>query len=170
MSYNSTPSAWASSTYYQKNARVLYDSKYYYSLGNHTSSASFDSSLWGGYTTLSRTGQEKAEFIWIPSYNTRTSHAPRSKTVRFGDGYEQRTQDGINNELLNFDLTFNDRNLLEAEAILNFLWRMKGYMSFAYTTKAPYDTEKLYVCRNYDSSQTFHNNYTISATFEEVVI
>lgn len=170
MSYNSTPASWATSTYYKKNSRVLYNSKYYYSLEDHTSSGSFDTSKWGGITTFSKTGEEKSEFIWIPSYNNRTNHSPKSKNVRFGDGYEQRSQDGINNELLNFDLSFNDRDLLETEAILNFLFRMKGYLSFVYTAKPPYDTEKLYVCRNYESSQNFFNNYSISASFEEVVL
>lgn len=170
MSYNSTPSSWSVSTDYSKNSRVLYNSKYYYSLEDHTSSSSFDSSKWGGYTTFSKTGQEKPEFIWTPSYNNRVSHAPKSKIIKFGDGYEQRSQDGINNELLSFDFSFNYRGLLEAEAILNFLFRMQGYLSFIYTAKPPYDTQKLYVCRNYDSSQNFFNDYAISATFEEVVV
>lgn len=170
MSYNSTPSTWSSSIYYPKNTRILYNSKYYYSLEDHTSGVSFDSSKWGGYSTFSKTGQEKPEFIWTPSYNNRVSHTPKSKNIKLGDGYEQRSQDGINNELLSFDLSFNDRSLLETEAILNFLFRMKGYLSFIYTAKAPYDTEKLFVCRNYDSAQNFFNNYSVSATFEEVVI
>lgn len=169
MSYDSTPSSWATSTYYSKNSRVLYNSKQYYSLSNHTSGASFDSSLWGGYATFSKTGEEKPEFIWIPSYNKRVNHSPKSKTIKFGDGYEQRTQDGINNELLNISLSFDGRDLLETEAILNFLYRMKGYLGFIYTPSAPYNSQKLYVCRNYEATQVFFNNFSITATFDEVV-
>ena len=170
MSYDTTPFSWAQSTYYQKNTRVIYNSKTYYSLISHTSSSSFETDKWGGYATFSKTGQEKPKFIWIPSYNKSVNHSPKSKTVKFGDGYEQRTQDGINNELLSIDLSFNSRDLYETEAILNFLFRMNGYLSFIFIGNAPYDSEKLFVCRNYNSSPVFYDNFNVSATFEEVVV
>lgn len=90
---------------------------------------------------------------------------PRAKTVRFGDGYEQRQQDGLNPVLRVYQLTFrnshDDTRELEA-----FLERHGAVKAFLWT---PYDTQRqsTYVCREW--TPTIHHHYTdISCTFEEV--
>ena len=43
------------------------------------------------------------------SYNVKCYTASCTKQVQFGDGYEQRIQDGINNLKQEFSVTFNNR-------------------------------------------------------------
>ena len=57
------------------------------------------STLWNGNMDVTIDGSTSVEpyFFWSPSYNISTSHSPRIKAIQFGDGYEQRLKDGINN-------------------------------------------------------------------------
>ena len=42
-----------------------------------------------------------------PAYGVQKTSAPATRTVRFGDGYEQRTSLGLNQNPKVFSLTFN---------------------------------------------------------------
>lgn len=59
----------------------------------------------------------------------KTEHKPSIKTVRFGDGYEQRSPNGLNHSQRVFTCDFrveaNDRDSFE-----QFLLRHGGYKSF----------------------------------------
>ena len=76
---------------------------YWYSLvdGNEDNPPNLGDNNWGGVTTFT-TGPDDLgaplypHFVWAPSYNAATSVEPRVLKVRFGDGYSQRTPDGIN--------------------------------------------------------------------------
>ncbi len=162
-------SVYSGGTTYYKNDIVKDGSNFYYlnvesSLG---SGPSVTSSNWGGLVSVG--GETKPEFIWTPSYNLTIAVEPKVKSIRFGDGYEQRYADGINNSLLNLDLTFEKRNTKEATAILHFLQSRKGFESFYFTPPEPYSTRKKFVCRRWDSSIPFFNNYSIKVNLEEVV-
>ncbi|WP_244598897.1 phage tail protein [Escherichia coli] len=39
------------------------------------------------------------EFYWLPEDGMKTENKPSIKTVRFGDGYEQRSPNGLNHAL-----------------------------------------------------------------------
>ncbi|WP_289709328.1 phage tail protein [Escherichia coli] len=39
------------------------------------------------------------EFHWLPEDGMKTENKPSIKTVRFGDGYEQRSPNGLNHSL-----------------------------------------------------------------------
>lgn len=39
------------------------------------------------------------EFYWLPEDGMKTENKPSIKTVRFGDGYEQRSPNGLNHSL-----------------------------------------------------------------------
>lgn len=69
------------------------------------------------------------EFYWLPEDGMKTENKPSIKTVRFGDGYEQRSPNGLNHSLRVFTCDFrveaNERNSFEL-----FLARHGGYKSF----------------------------------------
>ena len=97
-----------------------------------------------------------------------TTHAPRTKNIKFGDGYEQRFKDGINNDLLSLSLNFDGRDLLEAKAILHFLESKNGAESFFFRPPSPYDALRKFTSSEFSSSIIFKNNINITATFKQV--
>ena len=151
--------------------------KYYYSTSNNNSgvdsSSLTDAATWGGVTRWN--DKTKPEFIWAPSYNNTVDNTPRINSVVFGNGYEQRHKDGIFNNLIKISLKFEHRNTKEAQAINHFLRARNGAESFVFNKlPEPYNDlnaggyTKLFVCKGFTNDFVFYNNYTISATFEEV--
>lgn len=140
----------------------LYCTSTHLSYTTEPSTTQFD-----GYTTYY--GEVKPKFIWVPSYGSNLDQQPRVLTTKFGDGYESRIDDGINNNLLTIKLTFEQRSLAEITAIIHFLTTRNGKESFIYTHLQPYNIAKKYICRQWNDSQAFYGNYNLTATFEEVV-
>ena len=91
------------------------------------------------------------------------------RTIKFGDGYEQRTPEGINTRLLKVSLVFDKRNEAETTAISHFLHQRGGSEAFAYLPPSPYSSMKKFVCRSWDVTMNFENNYSIKVDLEEVV-
>ena len=147
--------------------------QYWYSLKDDTGNAppTVGSGQWGGRTTFAIQSASNTtnvpEFIWTPSYNQSAEISPRVLAVRFGDGYTQRIPDGINNNLLNLDLTFENRSEKEATAIAHFLNVRRGAEPFAYTPPSPYATQKLFICKSFTSTFVFNDNFTVNAKLEE---
>lgn len=165
---------WVTSKVYRKNDIVLFKdvlgaSTFFYCVVPHTSTGSSPAaSYWGGAVTLDSVSN-KPFFFWTPSSNLSISQDPAVKIVRFGDGYEQRIRDGLNNNRLKLDLNFEKRDSQETAAIIHFLSIRGGSESFAFTLPEPYSIVRLMVCRNWTNNYNFSNNYSIKATFEEVV-
>jgi len=76
-------------------------------------------------------------FFWKPSIGTSIQKRPRIVT-NDNFKYKQRKKDGINHELLELDLTFNQRDDSEAAAILHFLENKRGYKLFRFLPPRPY--------------------------------
>ncbi len=165
---------------YKKNSVVSNGSYYYYALKTHTSPLfnTFDQNyylnnnfggIWGGIST-DDFGNVKPTFVWSPSYGSNIPNTPRVKTIQFGDGYIQRVKDGINNNLLRFDLTFDGRDADELRAIAHFLYAREGVSSFLWVPPAPYNKTKYFVCAEWTPGLIFYDNSTIKATFVEVPV
>jgi phage-related protein len=149
--------------------------RYYYALQGSTgenpetnNKPLFNSAFWGGYKDVN--GKAVPYFLWTPSYNLSTKHNPRTLTVNFGNGYEQRTPDGVFNNLITIDLQFDKRQEKEASAIVQFLKSRKGAESFIVKKLPPIyeDIEgfpKVFICSQFSSGFVFHENFTVSATF-----
>lgn len=90
---------------------------------------------------------------------------PRIRTATFGDGYEQRLADGINNAPRSWALTFT-RPTVEADAILAFFEARNGAESFDWTP--PYGAAGKFVARDWSASLIGPVAKSISVTFEEV--
>jgi phage-related protein len=152
------------------NSGIPLNLKYYYALKDVPANQPITSTqYWGGYITIK--GEKKPHFLWTPSYNLSVTHSPRINTVMFGNGYEQRSPDGIYSNLIRLDVSFDMRNQAEASAILHFLKTRKGTESFIVKNLPPIYADSFYnkrfVCPTFNSNFTFHNNYTMKGTFVE---
>ena len=148
--------------------------KYYYALktvpatgGDGISITSLE--YLGGYTTINKASVP--QFLWTPSYNLSVNHSPRVNSVVFGNGYEQRTPDGIYTGLIKMDVTLDLRNQAESSAMLHFLRVRKAAESFTVKNLPPIYADggykKRFVCPNFNSNFTFHDNYSIKTSFVE---
>lgn len=158
---------WAASTLFVQHEPVSSGNYFYYSIVQHTSSAAFDPTKWQGLDLTYRS-TITPEFVWQPNYPLKFPNEPKTKIIQFGDGYSQRSQGQINNNLLILDLSFEGRNQNEGTAICHFLDARKGTEAFYYTPPAPFRTKKLFICRQWNPSIDFYQNYSITARFEEV--
>lgn len=103
-------------------------------------------------------------FTWAPQ-SASLALKPRVRTAAFGDGYEQRVGDGINNAPKSWALSFT-RPLAEAQDIAAFLTARGGSESFDWTD--PDGAAGKYVCREWNVSVIGPVARSISATFEQV--
>ena len=148
--------------------------RYYYAIKTVPTGISVANlAYWGGYT-INQQNASIPYFLWTPSYNVATQHAPRVKSVIFGNGYQQRSPDGLYSELIKMDLTFDQRDEKESMAILHFLKNQKGVTGFIvkklpqiYADGPANSYKKRFVCQNFSSTYVFHNNYSVKASFIE---
>ena len=95
---------------------------------------------------------------------------PRVLKAQFGDGYEMRVRDGINNTPRSWGLTFNNRTKEDIDKLYEFM-----------NTLAEVDTAKLTVPNSVDGEQTatvvlegynrvmsYDNFYSLTCTAREV--
>ncbi len=163
-------SIWLNSTTYNKWDVIKYNNLFYYSLQdvNLNQTPATVSNYWAGITT--HLGRIKPSFVWRPSYNGNNNLEPKVKNITFGDGYSQKISDGINNILLNLELTFDLRSDAESEAINHFLFERKGSESFVFTPNIPYNIPKLFVCDNWSENLAFYDNHSIRCNFKETTV
>ena len=94
--------------------------------------------------------------------------APRVKTSRFGDGYEQRVADGINNILQKWQISFTRRSEIDIDYVYDFLRARGGVESFDWTPRGE-ATARIFVCRKWNRKFDVYNVVQgISFTLEEV--
>ena len=72
-------------------------------------------------------------FDFTPDRGFSKTTKPRVLLYQFGDGYAQRTGDGINNMPSVYNLTFNGRDVDTANAIIAFLEDTEGRTYFNWT-------------------------------------
>ena len=102
-----------------------------------------------------------------PSYGAQKSSAPVTRIAKFGDGYEQRTTFGINQNPKQWDLTWNNISEANADTIETFLNARAGAESFDWTPPDE-STSYKWVCEQWSKTIPYNNRATISATFRQV--
>jgi len=107
-----------------------------------------------------------ATFTQIPDFGARAQFKPTVRSVKFGDGYEQRLAYGLNTNPQIWNLTFSLRTDTEAAAIETFLQTENGVTAFDWTP--PYGSAGKYICREWTRAVDRHNLNTVTATFEQV--
>ncbi|WP_265497943.1 phage tail protein [Providencia rustigianii] len=105
-------------------------------------------------------------FNWPIKPGMKTDFTPRIKSVRFGDGYEQRQPDGINHQLRKFNINLSLKPSI-AEQALSFLAKHSGVTSFLFQPEKSKQTIRV-VCKKW-SSDSGNIRTSISAEFEEIV-
>ncbi len=101
-----------------------------------------------------------------PTYGTTKQSQPAVRAARFGSGYEQRTQFGINQNPKVYSLTF-EVSETDADTIETFLDARGAVESFTFTPPGESASAK-FVCRQWSKTIPYLNRATISATFEQV--
>jgi len=103
-------------------------------------------------------------FAWAPAVELQIDGAFSVSSAQFGDGYKQRSADGINNESQSGPLSFVGDGAKIA-AILAFLRARKGSIAFYWTP--PLGAQGLYTCEKYSVVSHGGGAYTLTATFEQ---
>ena len=105
--------------------------------------------------------------ITNPVYNTRINARPKVNTLSFGDGFEQRLTEGLNQNPLSVNLTF-ELSQTDANTAITFLnARVEDGASFDYTLPSETSSRK-FVCTSFPKSIPFLNRVTLSCVFREV--
>jgi len=106
----------------------------------------------------------------LPLEPTRASS--RSVTPRFlradlGDGYDQRSGDGIQTIREEWSVTFSALDQTSADLIIAFFEGLEGYQKF---TWIPFrqSVAKKFVCSEWSESFPGNNLTTVTATFRQV--
>ncbi len=66
------------------------------------------------------------------------------------------------------NIRFSDITLNKAAAIARFLWERSGVESFIFCPPPPFAKNKIFKCKVWNITDSFYDNYTIDAEFEEV--
>jgi phage-related protein len=98
----------------------------------------------------------------------RTS-SPKVHTVTFGDGYEQRIADGINNLTQSMNVSFATRPKAEIDDLVAFFESLGGVSKFRMTIDDTNGAETIkVVCRQWNQTWNYDDFYSLSATFDRV--
>lgn len=104
-------------------------------------------------------------FTWFPDAPVKKSMNPKVRSAKFGDGYEQRTRNGLNAVGEVWSLTFTGSNT-EINAIDDFLKSHGGADSFLWTT--PTNMTGKFICRSWNFSREHGTLSSVSGDFEQV--
>lgn len=98
----------------------------------------------------------------------RTS-TPKVHTLSFGDGYEQRIADGINNLQQSMSVTFATRPKAEIDDLVAFFESLGGVSKFRMTIDDTNGAETIkVVCKSWNQTWNYDNFYSLSATLERI--
>ncbi|WP_439259485.1 phage tail protein [Lonepinella sp. BR2930] len=105
-------------------------------------------------------------FNWKPQWGVKCTRKPDVKVLSFGNGYEQRIKNGINNDLRSFDVVFKG-DVANISAIDNFLTEHGAVNAFYWT---PYGetTQGKFKCEEWEKEYST-GFLTLTATFKEVL-
>tara|TARA_R100001463_G_scaffold50375_1_gene100561 strand:- start:165 stop:512 length:348 start_codon:yes stop_codon:yes gene_type:complete len=104
-----------------------------------------------------------------PQYGVQKTSRPKTRTIQFADGYEQRILFGLaeHQNPKQYRVTFKVSET-DADTIENFLnARANDSASFTWTPPGEGSSGK-YVCPSWNKTIPYLNRSTISATFREV--
>lgn len=106
-----------------------------------------------------------SDFNFSPLTSLNVNKAPRIKTAKFGDGYEQRIADGINTRPQEWDLRWrNTKSIIDS--IDAFFATKNGLTAFTWTP--PDGAEIKVLCQSWSKNLINKNVYEISGTFRQV--
>ena len=95
---------------------------------------------------------------------------PRVLSVQFGDGYEMRVRDGINNTPRSWGLTFNNRTKEDIDKLYKFINTLASVDTAKLTVPNSVDGEETVtvVLEGYSRVLTYDSYYSLTCTAREV--
>jgi phage-related protein len=103
-------------------------------------------------------------FTWATEKGAEGDIAQRVRSKKFGGGYEQSVEDGLNNRSQSWPVTFTGLKPRIKE-IMGFIDRHKGAKGFLW--EPPLGELSLYKCNGYKPVHRGGQVYAITATFEQ---
>jgi len=108
----------------------------------------------------------------VPDKGLSKTNTPVIFRAEFGDGYEQRIANGINNLKQEFSVSFATRPKAEIDDIIGFFESTNGVTAFDFTfadtnAGSNEETVKVYV-KDFTQKFDYDDYYTCSATFVRV--
>ena len=118
------------------------------------------------------TGSSFGSRTIIPDKGLSKSNKPVVFIAEFGDGYEQRIANGINNLKQEFSVSFATRPKAEIDDIIGFFESTNGVTAFDFTfadtnESGNEETVKVYV-KEFKQNWDYDDYYTCTATFVRV--
>ena len=104
------------------------------------------------------------------SYGAQKSSAPKTRTIQFGDGYQQRILEGIPSHMnpKECQLTWDNIAETDADTIEDFLdARAEDSASFDWSPPDETDTYK-WICPEWQKRINYPTRVTITARFQQV--
>jgi phage-related protein len=103
-----------------------------------------------------------------PSYGFSRDTSNRILKVSFGDGYEQRSVDGLNAQKITLSLSWGSITKAQRDEFKAFLDDKMGSEAFYYTLPDEVTPRKFVCSSPYKDTYSNSNSYNFSCTFEEV--
>ena len=107
-----------------------------------------------------------------PDKQLSRKNTPRVHLAQFGDGYEQRLQDGINSLKQEISVSFQTRPKAEIDDLVAFFESLNGVTKFRFDladSNAGSSTETIkVVCPNWTQRWEYDDYYTLEAKFQRV--
>lgn len=102
----------------------------------------------------------------VPSVATQGRQKPRVLVATFGDGYEQRSQDGINAGLKEWSVQWNVITKTQLGTLATFFETQGAWKKFTWTQPAPFDTAGAlaFICEEWSWQYAGGNIVGLSAT------
>ncbi len=102
-----------------------------------------------------------------PKYNYTITRQPAVTVISFGDGFEQRLTQGLNQNPITLNLKF-DLSQTDSTTAVNFLNdRITDGASFTFLVPNE-NVTKNFVCQSYPTTVPFLDRVTLTCTFREV--
>jgi phage-related protein len=104
------------------------------------------------------------------SYGAQKSSAPKTRTIQFGDGYQQRILEGLPSHMnpKEWQLTWDNITETDADTIEDFLdARAEDSASFDWSPPDETDTYK-WICPEWQKRINYPTRVTITARFQQV--
>ena len=109
--------------------------------------------------------------VVIPDKGFSRTSEPRIFRTEFGDGYEQRLANGINNLVENYSLSFNNRTKEDIDDITAFFATKGAVTAFTFTipdSNNSGETAVKVICNNWSQAYKVGDYYSCTATFRRV--
>jgi|TARA_B100001939_G_scaffold334419_1_gene335364 phage-related protein len=96
-------------------------------------------------------------------------NSPNVHSISFGDGFEQRIANGINNLTQTMTVNFTTRPKEQIDDLVAFFESLGGVSKFRMTIDDTNGNETIkVVCKSWEQTWAYDNFYSLTTTFERV--